>query len=191
MILRSLIPSFLTCRSSSHTPTVQPEEKAAWQARAEEDKARYLQELATYIPAQGYDTKGDAIPHFHQPTSGRRKSKKQRDPNAPKRAMSAYLLYQNAMRDQFRRDNPGMSFGQLSKYTSAMYKLLTPDERQLWDTRASQGKTRYENEMAAYIPPPGHDAQGNLFEDFISIPEKKPRKVKDPNAPKGARGTSL
>jgi hypothetical protein len=42
-----------------------------------------------------------------------------RDPGAPKRNMSAYLLYQNAMREQFKALNPGMTFGQLAKYTSA------------------------------------------------------------------------
>ena len=41
--------------------------------------------------------------------------KPQRDPGAPKRNMSAYLLYQNAMREQFKALNPGMTFGQLGK----------------------------------------------------------------------------
>ena len=41
--------------------------------------------------------------------------KPHRDPGAPKRNMSAYLLYQNAMRDQFKALNPGMTFGQLAK----------------------------------------------------------------------------
>ena len=50
--------------------------------------------------------------------------KPQRDPNAPKRNMSAYLLYQNAMREQFKALNPGMTFGQLAKYTSAMYSTF-------------------------------------------------------------------
>lgn len=31
----------------------------------------------------------------------------QRDPGAPKRNMSAYLLYQNAMREPFKALNPG------------------------------------------------------------------------------------
>lgn len=47
-----------------------------------------------------------------------------RDPNAPKRNQSAYLLYQNAMRDHFKAMNPGMTFGQLAKYTSAMYQEM-------------------------------------------------------------------
>lgn len=33
--------------------------------------------------------------------------KNPRDPGAPKRNMSAYLLYQNAMREQFKALNPG------------------------------------------------------------------------------------
>jgi hypothetical protein len=32
---------------------------------------------------------------------------------APKRNMSAYLLYQNAMRETFKQQNPGMTFGQV------------------------------------------------------------------------------
>jgi len=47
-----------------------------------------------------------------------------RDASAPKRNMSAYLLYQNAMREQFKALNPGMTFGQLAKYTSAMVRLI-------------------------------------------------------------------
>lgn len=72
------------------------------------DKARYLHELANYVPPPGYDVKGDAImDHTMAPGPGRpgRKSsgaKTQRDPNAPKRNMSAYLLYQNCMREQFK-----------------------------------------------------------------------------------------
>ncbi len=85
---------------------VPPAEKEAWVARGEADKARYLQELATYEPPPGYDAKGDAI-ITAQPAKGRR-GKPEKDPNAPKRNMSAYLLYQNAMREQFKRENPGM-----------------------------------------------------------------------------------
>lgn len=41
--------------------------------------------------------------------------KKARDPIAPKRNQSAYLLYQNAMRETFRLQNPGMTFGQVRR----------------------------------------------------------------------------
>lgn len=53
------------------------------------------------------------------------------------------------MRDQFRTENPGMTFGQLSKYTSAMYKCLTPQEKEVWDHRAAEDKARFDSEMDA------------------------------------------
>merc|ERR1740136_576568 len=87
-----------------------PEEKETWVMRAEVDKARYLQQLAGYLPPPGYDAKGDAIISYAGKASGRR-GKPGRDSNAPKRNMSAYLLYQNAMRESFRRENPNMTFG--------------------------------------------------------------------------------
>lgn len=163
-------------------------EKEAWQARAEADKARYLHELSQYVPPPGYDAKGDAILQPAKPQGGRRSGKKMRDPEAPKRAMSAYLLYQNAMREQFKRDNPGMTFGQLAKYTSHMYKSLTTEEKATWEARAAQDKARYDAEMAVYVPPPGHDAQGNLLEEY-RYGGKRQKKQRDPNAPKRARGS--
>jgi len=129
--------------------------------------------------------------------------------------MSAYLLYQNAMREQFKRENPGMTFGQLAKYTSHMYKNLTPEEKATWEARAQQDKARYDAEIAAYVPPPGHGASppqssnGNYsvtpliislhscfsFADArgVLIEDQRPRKrskrgPKDPAAPKRASG---
>jgi HMG (high mobility group) box len=123
-----------------------PSEKESWVARAEADKARYLHDLAMYAPPPGFDPKGDAIINPIIDKSGRR-GKPEKDANAPKRNMSAYLLYQNAMRDQFKRENPGMTFGQLAKYTSHMYKNLTAEEKETWQNRAQQDKTRYDAEI--------------------------------------------
>ena len=163
-----------------------PTEKEAWVARAEADKARYLHELASYVPPPGFDPKGDAIVAAINTKNGR-KGKPQKDPNAPKRNMSAYLLYQNAMREQFKRENPGMTFGQLAKYTSHMYKNLTPEEKATWEARAAQDKARYDAEISAYVPPPGHDARGVLIED--ARPRKRNKRgPKDPAAPKRASG---
>jgi hypothetical protein len=164
-----------------------PQEKEAWQARAEADKSRYLMEMAAYVPPVGYDARGDAIAYPKHAMVGNKRGKYRKDPNAPKRNLSAYLLYQNAMRDQFKSDNPGMTFGQLSKYTSHMFKSLTPEEKGQWDVRAQDDKARYDIEMSSYVPPPGHDATGKLIDD--TPPVKRPKKPRDPNAPKRARGS--
>jgi len=48
-----------------------------------------------------------------QPKRRGKKSKKNKDPNKPKRNMSAYFLYSNANRAQIKADNPEASFGDL------------------------------------------------------------------------------
>jgi len=163
-----------------------PEEKAAWQARADADKARYEHDLATYAPPPGYDQRGEQIIVVAKHKKGRM----HKDTNAPKKNVSAYLLYQNAMRDKFKRDNPGMSFGQLSKYTSHMYKNLSPEEKAAWEQVAQQDKERFEAEMAAYEPPPGHDSRGVLFldEGHLAVGRKRKR-PRDPQAPKRNKGS--
>ena len=161
-------------------------EKEAWVSRAEADKARYINELNMYVPPPGYDSKGDAVVS-PVVTKGGKKGKPEKDANAPKRNMSAYLLYQNAMRDQFKRENPGMTFGQLAKYTSHMYKNLTTEEKATWESRAQQDKERYDAEISTYVPPPGHDARGILIDDQRPKRRNK-RGPKDPAAPKRASG---
>jgi len=163
-----------------------PAEKQSWAARAESDKVRYLHLLSSYVPPPGYDAKGDAI-MATQMIYTKKRGKTQRDPNAPKRNMSAYLLYQNAMRESFKRENPGMTFGQLAKFTSHMYKNLTVEEKQTWVSRAEQDKARYQAQITVYVPPPGHDAHGNLIDTTHGKRQK--RSLKDPNAPKRARGS--
>ena len=165
-----------------------PEEKEDWAQKAEEDKARYLHELSQYMPSPGYDAKGDVIAGaitIKTVKSG----KHARDPNAPKKNMSAYLMYQNTMRESFKAENPGMTFGQLSKFTSSMYKSLTPEEKARWEEAAAQDKTRYDAEMARYVPPPGFERTGNLMDSNVQAGKKWSRKSKDPNAPKRARGS--
>jgi HMG (high mobility group) box len=137
----------------------------------------------------------------------------QRDPGAPKRNMSAYLLYQNAMREQFKALNPGkqrpksqvsdaipmtenlntftfpmssgMTFGQLSKYTSAMYSELPPTEKEAWVARAEADKARYLHELSTYIPPPGYDPKGDAIQNPVQPKQgRKGKPEKDVNAPK-------
>jgi hypothetical protein len=181
-----------------------PEDKAAWQARADQDKQRFLAEMANYVPSPGYDNQGNPIVHYPPMSTGAGvaaggavgggvggvvSQKKQRDPMAPKRNLSAYLLYQNAMRDQFKADNPGMTFGQLSKYTSHMYKSLTAEEKAEWDERARRDKERFQEEMKHYVPPHGFDNHGNLMAEYTAPRKNSKKAPKDPNMPKRARGS--
>ena len=50
------------------------------------------------VPAPGYDVKGDMDVGTRVILQTSKMGKKMRDPNVPKKNMSAYLMYQNTMR---------------------------------------------------------------------------------------------
>jgi len=101
----------------------------------------------------------------------KRKAKKFKDPNKPKRNMSAFFLFSQAMRSQVKEDNPGIPFGEIAKVLSRMYKELTDKEKQKWEKQAAKDKQRYMEQMKHYVAPP-EPAGG------------RKKKKKDPNAPK-------
>lgn len=57
------------------------------------------------------------------PTKGRR-TKKGKDPNKPKRNMSAFFLYSNAHRDRIKQQNPDIKFGQIVSNITLFTRLL-------------------------------------------------------------------
>jgi hypothetical protein len=77
-----------------------------------------------------------------------------RDPGAPKRNMGAYLVHQNAMREQFKALNPGVTFAQLAKDTLAMYSELPPSDKEAWVARAEADKAlkTFMNLPRTYLP---------------------------------------
>ncbi|KAL3938176.1 MAG: hypothetical protein SGARI_001850 [Bacillariaceae sp.] len=108
---------------------------AKWVKKAEQDKIRYQEEMKHYVPME-------------EPGGRRKKAKK--DPNAPKRNMSAYFLYSVHIRPIIKNDNPEASFGDIARLISSKFKELPEKERTIWDEKATKDKARYQAEMAAY-----------------------------------------
>ena len=152
-------------------------EKEGWILRASQEKLRYEMEMATYVPAPGYDAKGGIVA-CASPLRAIHLSPK--DPNAPRRNISSYLLFQNAIRNTLKTEYPGASFGDLSKLTSTRYKKLTSQEKKLWDERARLDKQRFDAEISNYSPPAGYDLVGKLIEES----RRKGPKKRDPDRPK-------
>lgn len=77
---------------------------------------------------------------------GTKRGKK--DKNAPKRGMSAYMLFFNENRQKILTENPGIAFVDVSKKASEMWKAQT--DKTKWDALAKKDKERYEAEMVIY-----------------------------------------
>ncbi|KAH6646689.1 nucleosome binding protein [Truncatella angustata] len=76
--------------------------------------------------------------------------KAKRDPNAPKRGLSAYMFFANEQRENVRDENPGISFGQVGKILGERWKALNDKQRTPYEAKAAADKKRYEDEKAAY-----------------------------------------
>ncbi|KAJ5808313.1 Non-histone chromosomal protein 6 [Penicillium riverlandense] len=82
--------------------------------------------------------------------TGGKVQRRKKDPNAPKRALSAYMFFANDNRDKVREENPGISFGQVGKSLGDRWKALTEAERKPYDAKAATDRKRYEEEKKAY-----------------------------------------
>ncbi|KAJ9138525.1 hypothetical protein NKR19_g7822 [Coniochaeta hoffmannii] len=79
---------------------------------------------------------------------GARRAKK--DPNAPKRGLSAYMFFANEQRENVREENPGVTFGQVGKILGERWKALSDKQRTPYEAKAAADKKRYEDEKQAY-----------------------------------------
>ncbi|TRZ00765.1 hypothetical protein DNTS_004480 [Danionella cerebrum] len=79
-----------------------------------------------------------------------RKEKKVKDAGAPKRPMSAYMLWLNGNRERIKKENPGISVTEISKKAGEMWKKISKDQKEEWDKKAEEAKKQYEIAMREY-----------------------------------------
>ena len=107
------------------------------------------------------------------------KKRKKKDPNAPKRALSAFMYFAATRRVPLGEENPSMKMTDIARMIGKEWQELDDAGRVPFDTKAAEDKARYATEMESYVPPVSVSEDGK---------KKKKKKKKDPNAPK--RGLS-
>lgn len=80
-------------------------------------------------------------------------TKKAKDPNAPKKQRSAYIIFCSANRDNVKQLHPGLSNTEVTSMLGKMWKAITPDDKKHYESLAAQDKDRYNSEMSTYTPP--------------------------------------
>jgi hypothetical protein len=137
------------------------EEKAPYEELARQDKEHQAPLIAAFKleHPEAFDEKGKRIqssdganePSSVKSTKKRAKStkgKKEKDPNAPKKAINGYLFYsQHARSEGLFADVPKSEF---KKVCGAAWKALTPEEKKPFDALVEADKQRYKEEMAIY-----------------------------------------
>ncbi|KAL5448602.1 Non-histone chromosomal protein 6 [Paraphaeosphaeria minitans] len=102
--------------------------------------------------------------------------KKKKDPNAPKRGLSAYMFFANDQRDKVREENPGIKFGEVGKMLGEKWKTLSEKQRQPYEAKAATDKKRYEEEKIAYlVSPRAHVYHAPQLTAFRTLPRRRKR----------------
>ncbi|KAI1785324.1 HMG-box [Ganoderma leucocontextum] len=81
---------------------------------------------------------------------GKKKAKKVKDPNAPKRPPSSYLLFQNDVRNELKQKNPGMRNNELLTAISTLWGKMGQVEKGAYETRNRELKDQWRANKAAY-----------------------------------------
>eukprot|EP01061_Rhynchopus_euleeides_P046339 TRINITY_DN874_c0_g1_i1.p1 TRINITY_DN874_c0_g1~~TRINITY_DN874_c0_g1_i1.p1 ORF type:complete len:228 (+),score=150.90 TRINITY_DN874_c0_g1_i1:39-686(+) len=105
-----------------------------------------------------------------------------KDPNAPKKALSAYFLFANSVRQEIRDENPDFKMTEVTKEAGRRWGEMDDDDKQEFKDKAAELKEEYEEKMKEYL--------ANKEDDDEDEEEEKPKRKrggkakKDPNAPK-------
>jgi hypothetical protein len=85
---------------------------------------------------------------FVMPVSG--KTKKVKDPLAPKKSLSAFMLFSNDHRAKVKESKPDATFGEVGRLVGEAWKALDDTSRSVYTTRSEEGKARYILAMETY-----------------------------------------
>ncbi|KAJ2918238.1 hypothetical protein MD484_g2154, partial [Candolleomyces efflorescens] len=119
----------------------------------------------------------------------RKRSVKPKDPNAPKRPASSYILFQNEKRGLLREENPQLSNAAILQLCSDMWKNADDETREEYNRKQLAEKTRYELDKKAWdsrTPAEVAAAEQATAEAAASKKANKPGRSKKAPAPVAA-----
>jgi len=115
--------------------TMSDKEKQRFHLLADKDRKRYESEMANYKPPKGEKGK---------------KRKRAKDPNAPKRALSAFFWFCNDERPKVKVVLPDSSVGEVAKELGRRWGDVDAHVKSKYEALAAKDKARYEKEIKAY-----------------------------------------
>ena len=143
--------------------------KAKYDKKAEQAKEEYKKLMETYVRPDDEELAKLDVNHKgrRRSSNGESKKKNKKDPNAPKRPMTAFLYFSKDKRPEIKEANPDMKVGDIAKELGRLWKEDFADEesRKIWVKKAKKDKKRYDDEMSSYVPPESSGEE--------SVPKKK------------------
>jgi len=103
-------------------------------------------------------------------------NKKIKDPDAPKRAASSYIFFQNDLRQELRKQYPHISAAEVMARVSKQWAEMTREQKAPYERLQAEAKQKWETEKRAYderrgivatTKPAGHKAVATPVEEPV------------------------
>ena len=118
-----------------------------------------------------------------------------KDPNAPKRPLTSFMMYSQKHREAIKAQNPDVSFGQIGKLLGQQWKAIGAEEKAEIEEQAATAKTTYAAMHKTYMESDERKQwEAAMMAKFGQIPGVKVKntnagaKKKKQKGPKRARG---
>jgi high mobility group protein B1 len=79
-----------------------------------------------------------------------RKQKKVKDPNKPKRPMTAFFVFSGEFRDEVKAQNPGSKVGDVAKILGERWRAMSDAQKVPYQAKVEADRKRYDAEMAIF-----------------------------------------
>jgi LSD1 subclass zinc finger protein len=128
-----------------------------------------------------------AVPPQPPPEEEQKKKKEKRvkkDPNFPKRAKNAYMVFCTLERPNLKDKHPDWSFGQLGAKLGDIWRQMETDAKAPYEERAKQDRQRFKQELADYTARYGAEAAAAEAEKMHPNKKRKTEKARKAAAAK-------
>jgi structure-specific recognition protein 1 len=125
-------------------------DKKQYEELAEADKGRYETELTQW--EEDHPDQVEAMTSQRKKAGG---AKRKKASGGPKRALSAYMFFSKAKRDEVVATNPGAEFKDIGKLLGERWSKLSDEEKKPHVAEAEGDKERYRLEKEKVPLPPG------------------------------------
>eukprot|EP00471_Norrisiella_sphaerica_P007342 CAMPEP_0184482258 /NCGR_PEP_ID=MMETSP0113_2-20130426/3819_1 /TAXON_ID=91329 /ORGANISM="Norrisiella sphaerica, Strain BC52" /LENGTH=329 /DNA_ID=CAMNT_0026861879 /DNA_START=480 /DNA_END=1469 /DNA_ORIENTATION=+ len=116
--------------------------------------------------------------------------KRRKDPNAPRRASNAYMIFCKERRAQLKKDRPDLPFGKLGAKLGEMWREMSPEDRKPYEAKAAMDRERFKKEMETYNAELAERRKRTKMESHIdSSANSQPRAVHPGGLPQMGNGT--
>merc|ERR1719471_1417416 len=127
---------------------VSDSERAPFEKMAASEKAAYASKMEKYMKSANY-RKHQMTMHAWKIHETKKPFRK--DEHAPKKPLSAYMLYAASVRSKIVKENPDMAVTDIMKEQSVWWKALSDGEQAKWKDKNAALKKKYDAQVVRYM----------------------------------------